>query len=431
MSECQFGHANTIRKPVTKYFFIGQQGILHQLMHSIGSQSVTVTSYHPVLSEMEQTDSFSSDLPPCAGYICPSIREEITLQSQWNEQQIDVEMEKWNVIMMQQPAVYETLCEEAKKTNVELSKNQACSNNVNITLRGDVESVECIKSSLQKLINEVRVNDFYLKPETGLQIDEDSLVAKCKELESKHKAVIKFSIKTAALRRSQRSRNEPNAPHCLLHAKSPNGIKVAVYSGDYTKKRCDALTTFISETPNFQDVFMTLAASGGQEVRSDIEAFFGARAQLTSAIVHRTQVVGNLKCSELYHVVLPCYTGAPRSNAVVEVALHEFFSKVCTNNSEVIITPFTCPPLNYPVDVYAQAVLNILAVKNLGIHSNISVMIFIENAKNNGIFEEKMRNLSYDVDHIHIASHDLPVNLLLGNIKISEKKMHDLEVCVL
>ena len=237
---------------------------------------------------------------------------------------------------------------------------------------------------------------------------------------------------TAALRKSQRSRNEPNTPHCLLHAKSPNGIKVTVYSGDYTKKRCDALTTFISETPNFQeDVFVTLAASGGHEVRSDIEASLGARAQLRSVTVHRTQVVGNLKCSELYHVVLPCYTVAPNSKAVVERALHEFFSKVCMNNREVIITPFTCPPLNYPVDVCAQAILNVLAIKNLGIYNNLSVMIFVENAKNSGIFEEKMRDLDYRIDHIQVASHDLSVKSLLGKIQISEKKIHDLEVCLL
>ena len=390
---------------------------------------MTVTSYHPVLAEMEPTDSFSSDVPPCPNYICPSIREEITSQSGWNEQQIDVEMEKWMVVMMLQPE-YETLCEEAEKMNVQLLTNQVPFNNIQITLRGDVKSVECIKSKLQIFINEVRVNNICLKPEADIQID--SLNEKCKELERKHKAAIKCSIKTAALRRSQGSRSEPTTPHCLLHAKSPNGIKVAVCSGDYTKKKCDTLVTFISETPNFQnDVFMTLAASGGHEVRSDIEASLGARARLISATVHKTQAVGNLKCSELYHVVLPCYTGAPRSNAVVETALHKLFSKVCMNNREVIITPFTCPPLNYPVDVCAQGVLNILTIKNLGLDSDLSVMIFVENVKNNKIFEEKMRDLDYHIDHIQIASHDLPVTSLLGNINISEKKMHDLQVCLL
>ena len=377
---------------------------------------------------MEQADSFSSFLPPCPNDINPSIREQITPQSEWSEQQIDVEVEEWMLIMMQQPA-YETLCKEAETMKVELSKNQVQSNNIHITLQGDVESVECIKSKLQKLINEVRVNDFCLKPEAAVPIDKDSLDEKCKELESKHKTAIKYSIKKAALRRSQRSRSDP---HCLLHANSPNGIKVAVCSGDYTKKRCNVLTTFISETPDFQeDVFMTLTASGGHEVRSDIEASLGGRAWLKSATVHKTQVVGNLKCSELYHIVLPCYTGAPRSNAVVEAALHEFFSQVCMNNSEIIITPFTCPPLNYPVDLCAQAILNILAIKNLGIYSNLSVMIFVENTKDNGIFEEKMQDLAYHIDHIQIASHDLPVNSLLGNVKIFKKEMHNLEVYLL
>ena len=43
-------------------FFIGQQKILTQPNHLLGTQSLTVTSYHPVLAEFEQTDS--SDMPP-------------------------------------------------------------------------------------------------------------------------------------------------------------------------------------------------------------------------------------------------------------------------------------------------------------------------------------------------------------------------------
>ena len=41
-------------------FFIGHQKILDQEMHSLGTQPLTITSYHPVLAEIEQTDSVSS-----------------------------------------------------------------------------------------------------------------------------------------------------------------------------------------------------------------------------------------------------------------------------------------------------------------------------------------------------------------------------------
>ena len=364
---------------------------------------------------------------------------------------------KWRIITEQQPHKLKALEKDATIMKVKLEAPMKVGDDyeVFIILRGDVKSVGNIKGRLEMMLVEVIEKEVPLQPEPGLHqvITQGFLGAKCSELEFKHKVVIKYDSKevspTPARSSLQRlgSRSEPNAPHRLLHANSPNGFKVTVYSGDYTKKRCDALTTFISETPDFQeDVFMTLAATGGHEVRSDIEASLGARTRLISATVHKTQAVGNLKCSELYHVVLPCYTGAPRSNAVVERALHDFFSQVCMNNNEVIITPFTCPPLNYPVGVCAQAILNVLASMSLGIYSDLSVMIFIENAKNKGTFEEKMRDLGYHIYHNQIAP---PVNntalltqssrrvggrgstdTLKNAIKISKGNMLDLEVCV-
>ena len=364
---------------------------------------------------------------------------------------------KWRIITEQQPHKLKEVEKDASKMKVKLEVPIKVDDDfeVFITLRGDVKSVDNIKGRLQMMLIEVIEKEVPLQPEPGLHqvITQGFLSAKCYELEFKHKVVIKYDSKEVspipARSSLQRlgSRSEPNAPHRLLHANSPNGFKVTVYSGDYTKKRCDVLTTFISETPNFQeDVFLTLAASGGHEVCSDIEASLGARARLISATVHKTQAVGNLKCSELYHVVLPCYTGSPRSNAIVERALYDFFSQVCINNSEVIITPFTCPPLKYPVGVCAQAILTVLASINLGIYGDLSVMIFVDNAKNKGVFEEKMRVLGYYIYHNPIAP---PVNntaqltqssqrvgcrgstdTLKNAIKISKGTMLDLVVCI-
>ena len=52
-------------------------------MHSLGTQPLTITSYHPVLVEIEQTDSISSDTsPPLPLYVWPSIREQIAPESE-------------------------------------------------------------------------------------------------------------------------------------------------------------------------------------------------------------------------------------------------------------------------------------------------------------------------------------------------------------
>ena len=74
-------------------FFIGQQKILTQPNHLLGTQSLTVTSYHPVLAEFEQTDSSDMSPPPPSPppplppplsdylYTWPSIRERIAPES--------------------------------------------------------------------------------------------------------------------------------------------------------------------------------------------------------------------------------------------------------------------------------------------------------------------------------------------------------------
>ena len=388
-------------------------------------------------------------------HIAEKIESLLDLQNAVTEE-FPVKSAKWQIITEQQPHKLKVLLEDAGKMKVKLELPTKIDDNyeVFITLRGDVISVDNIKGRLEMMLVEVIEKEVPLQPEPGLYqvITQGFLHKKCCELELKHKVVIKYDSKevrpTPARSSLQRlgSRSELDVPYCILHSNSPNGLKVTVYSGDYTKKRCDALATFISETPNFQeDVFMTLAASGGHEVCSDIEASLGARGQLISATVHKTQTVGSLKCSELYHVVLPCYTGASSSSAVIETALYTLFSQVCMNNHEVIITPFTCPPLNYPVGVCAQTILNVLANMNLGMYRDLSVNIFVENAKNKGTFEEKMRDLGYHIYHNQIIPPVSNTTLLtqctpnLGSqssdafknaIKISKGNMLDLEVCI-
>ena len=68
--------------------FIGHQKILDQEIHLLGTQPLTITSYHPILAEIEQIDSVSSDTPPLIllspndAYTWPSIREQIAPESE-------------------------------------------------------------------------------------------------------------------------------------------------------------------------------------------------------------------------------------------------------------------------------------------------------------------------------------------------------------
>ena len=291
------------------------------------------------------------------------------------EEIFQVEDGKWQVITKQRHSKFEDLRQLANKKKVMLKERMKNHYNdkVVITLKGEVESFYYIKGRVEMLFDEVLVNEISLLPDPGqYQIIKDGIDVKCQELESTHKVTIKYKFVEAnptTLGNTRRSQNYSNVPCCLIEATSCDGLRVTVYSGDFNKNDCYAPVIFIPDN----EIMMTQQSGCEHEVHTGIKT------------VQSNQTY--------YHVVLPHLTDALRPLDVLTRALEVFFNHVvCNDNKEIIIAP---PPVNYPVIDFAQAVLNVLASPPPCVHSDLSVMIFVEDAKHEHVFVEKMKESGY------------------------------------
>ena len=336
---------------------------------------------------------------------------------------------------------------EQRKLVLTLPEANEDAREVFIGLQGNVKAIEDIKGLLQLLVVEVECKEVKIPPQPGLQkvMEKGMLGTKCHELQRSHKVVVKYEVQETTPLKPQFGRQGtqqdiPNAPHREVNATSPNGIRVLIYQGDFAKMKCDAIATFITETPTFNEpVLMSLSCEGGQEVRNDFESSLNRR--LFTATVHKTHYVGNLKCSEICHVVVPKYSANNRQNVqrTIETATYKLLEDTCQNNSDIVITPLTSAPLNYPPEIYAQALISTLSSTNLGMYSDFTVKLFIDDPNHKSVFEEMMRDSGYSIHHVRPQTGHIPlpsvtrqrgdVESLKRVIKITKGNILDVQVC--
>ena len=298
---------------------------------------------------------------------------------------------------------------EAKKRKVKLTfpaKMSADQEELSIGLKGDARAVDNIKGQLKMLVADIKEKIFEVQPQVGLKkvIEKGMFKFHCSEIEVNHQVKIRYKVQEVVdpLFASVGGGGvaTPNAPHCVIGANTPNGIKTQVYVGDPAGKKSDALAIFVCEATVVADnpVMMSLAAVGGAELRSSMEAL--ATRRLIEATVHKSTSVGNLGYNEMYQVVLPQYSNRnPKLATTIEAALQVLFDRVSQNARDIVIAPLSGPPHNYPVEVCAHSLLKFLASANFGIYNDISVSIFIEKDKEKEIYRRKMQELQYTLHY--------------------------------
>ena len=298
---------------------------------------------------------------------------------------------------------------EAKKRKVKLTfptKTSPDQEELSIGLKGEARAVDNIKGQLKMLVADIKEKIFEVQPQVGLKkvIEKGMLKFQCNEIEVNRQVKIKYKVQEVVdpLFASVGGGGVamPNAPHCVIGANTPNGIKTQVYVGDPAGKKSDALAIFVCEATVVADnpVMMSLAAVGGAELRSSMEAL--AARRLIEATVHKSTSVGNLGYNEMYQVVLPQYSNRnPMLATTIEAALQALFERVSPNARDIVIAPLSGPPHNYPVEVCSHSLLKFLASANFGVYNDISVSIFIEKDKEKEIYRRKMQELLYTLHY--------------------------------
>ena len=316
--------------------------------------------------------------------------------------EIPVSGVKWQLLYEHQQAKLKAIQDDAKKMKVKLSlpPGKPDSGDVLITLRGDVRSVDNIKTKLEMLVSEIIVKEAIISPQVGLNnVMENKLVGlKIRDLQKEHSVLIKYNI-TESINKQARGHRGSFAAGIqrVINASSPSGLRVRVYTGDPNKKKCDALAVFVSERPDEDHPIMSsMATIGGSDVRNDIDISLKSRQHLIPATIHRSSYVGQLSCAEIFYPILPCYDRrnfSNRAKRLVETAVSELFEKAVVSHNDIIITSFTGPPHNYPVEIYAECVLS--ALVNVGIYNDAIISIFIDKNDHKEVFQEKMKSLGY------------------------------------
>ena len=338
---------------------------------------------------------------------------------------------------------------EHRKVDLTLPEANEDAGEVFIGLQGNVRDIEDIKGQLQLLIAEVEKTVLTIPPQPGLQTVDKSgkLRTKCQELQRNHKVVVKYNVEEATPLKPQFGRqgtrqNIPNAPCRVITATSPCGIRVQVYRGDFAKMKCDTITTFITDTPTFNEpVLRSLSCEGGQEVSNDFESSLRLNRKLITATVHKTLNVGRLSCNEMCHVVVPKYSDTIHQNVQhIVAAANKLFEAICINSPDIVITPLTSAPLNYPPEIYAQTMISTLSNLNVGMYSNdLNVKLFIDDPNHKDVFEQMMRDSGYKIFYSPNDSSHTTTPIVSGQrgnveslekvIKIKKGSILDVQVC--
>lgn len=330
---------------------------------------------------------------------------------------------------------------EALKMKVKLAYPNADNSSDVICICGDESSVQHIKRQLSELLDKVFITDFTVSPLNLHELVTDGTIkAECQQLEEKHKIFISYNTNELP----SRSENGPTTPSLLVKATSPVGSRVTVYSGStFAYMKCDAIACFISTTPSVDDpVLLSLMSVGGPELQHEISSYLHSKSKLLPATLHRISTVGSLKCRDVYLTVLPCYNDDPKNliakpQSSLETAINELITRAIVYGTDIVIAPISCAPLNYPTELVAEVLIQVLTGRNSETDNDLNFSIFVQSSSCKAIFESKMREYGYHTYYQHLPhlsqspsepSFSVTVEQLKKNVKVTQGDMMSIEV---
>ena len=318
-----------------------------------------------------------------------------------------------------------------------------------LVIQGSLKDVADIKVHLELLIKEVISDEsLRLASKPGLRkLDNDgALSQKFRGIMQSRAVEICYEVTEDIVDEILPDASMMTRPQRLLHAITDGGTTIHVLHGAYAKQKCDLIVTFIPVRPTInEEVFVSLKTVGGQKVQDDIEAsFIMPNEDLVSGKIHQTNQTGNLQCQEIYHVVLPSFNVENRAKTFLKQMMDDIFCKAFrAMYSNIVLCPATIPPLNYPLNVFANIL--IASLRSCGMYTNDSVVqIFVRNPKEADDFDQEFRELGVQITAVSGERH-LPIPAfhvkdikqaeadpaLKNSIKINRGSIIEQQVCLL
>ncbi len=365
-----------------------------ELDHNLTAEHFVVISVHPGMSQIV-VEGEAIVLDDIIKQIEKFLRDHTSV-----EEQVKMGDYLWNVVNSNFTQEINAIDSDAKSRHVAIIWPKSGSRQYAIIIRGEPKDVDDFKVQVQMLGMKVCHKEAKISKVPALVHVLGSMDDRINVLRTRHKVSIELQFEKGTDDDSQAT---GELPRKLCNATANSGSRVNVYMGDFTQNQpVTAILNFVSLDPHINiGTLKLLASAAGQEMQDDF------KQKVAHMLVHNPGVVfqtkpGQLKCSQLFHCFLPPWdpSASAAGERYLEGGLKDFLRSVAPNSS-VLITPFTSKPLEYPVEVFSEKLLEVCS------NQDVQVTVYVDEIEQARVFDELLTDKKFIV-HTHVSVGQVP-----------------------
>ena len=334
---------------------------------------------------------------------CPDIVERIRnfLAKHTNiEERLIVGQSEWCIISSNFSNEMNRINEQAKKKQVKVEWPERINEpSLSVVISGEPGVVDDIKVQLKLLVAKVCKKEARITGVPAVVHVLESMEDKIRLLETDAKVRVEINLENSDNCTATAIQSVGEVPHQVCSGTSPIGCQVSVYTGDCTQNApVGVIVNFITPDPNPQMGHLKhLLESGGLEATEDFRRKISQFIELKPGNVFKTRV-GQLRCSQLVHCVLPSWKSSSESDSYKQFYLQAALTQVMQDASmsgSMLLMPLTSAPLHYPVNLFARLVMD--AVTYQATSPNLHISVYVEELQHAKEFEGALQTRDFQV----------------------------------
>ncbi len=301
-----------------------------------------------------------------------------------------------------------------------------------ITIQGDPSVVDNVKVRLQHVESEV----CYVKEKISGIPAAQRLVSRLNPqialMTHEQDASIEVEFIDEDIQFQSKASTSKSHPTKICSATLPSDVHVSLYSDNFTKHRnIQTIINFVRETPDDTDMNLKLLfeTAKGKILRNELHTTTNTVVQLSWGTLVRMNAVDGLDCNELYHAIIPCWSGGSNNEEYyLQKCLYAILDEIRPSGT-LLLTSICSNPLLYPAKIFARKVVTCFS-SHLYNPFDLIVAIYVSDASDAKEFQDlfenpKMRCRSMSImsqpqakDGGKIISHSIDtfISLVKGNI---------------
>ena len=316
------------------------------------------------------------------------------------EERLVVNQSEWCIISSNFNNEVNGINEQAKRKQVKVEwPKKMNASSLSIVISGEPGVVDDIKVQVTMLVAKVCKKEARIAGVPAVVHVLESMGDKIRLLETDERVRIDVNLENGDNGTAAATQTVGEVPRQVCSGTSPDGCRVSVYTGDSTQNApVGVIVNFITPDPNPQMGHLKhLLESGGLEATEDFRRKISQFIELKPGNVFKTRV-GQLRCSQLVHCVLPSWKSSSESDVNKEFFLEEALTQVMQDASmsgSMLLMPLTSAPLHYPVNLFARLVMD--AVTYQATSPNLHISVYVEELQHAKEFEGALQTRHFQV----------------------------------